>query len=84
MLDIKAALAQNARDVDVILDRLLPARPDPESRLMEAMRYATLGGGKRIRPFLVMASAALFDVSQAVRAARRRGDRDAALLFPGS
>ena len=63
MLDIKAALAQNAREVDVILDRLLPTRPDPESRLMDAVRYATLSGGKRIRPFLVMASSALFGVS---------------------
>lgn len=64
MLDIKAALAKNARDVDVVLDRLLPARPDPESRLMEAVRYATLSGGKRIRPFLVMASSTLFGVSE--------------------
>jgi farnesyl diphosphate synthase len=64
VLDIKAALAKNARDVDVVLDRLLPARPDPESRLMEAVRYATLSGGKRIRPFLVMASSTLFGVSQ--------------------
>ena len=63
MLDIKAALAKNAREVDVVLDRLLPARPDPESRLMEAVRYATLSGGKRIRPFLVMASSTLFGVS---------------------
>ena len=54
MLEIKAALAQNARDVDVTLEQLLPARHDPESRLMDAVRYATLSGGKRIRPFLVM------------------------------
>lgn len=63
-MDIKAALAQNAREVDGILDWLLPARPDPESRLMEAVRYAVLSGGKRIRPFLVMASSSLFGVSQ--------------------
>ena len=35
------------------------ARPE---HLMEAMRYVTLGGGKRVRPFLVVASAGLFDV----------------------
>ena len=63
-MDIKAALAQNARDIDAVLDRLLPLRPDPESRLMEAVRYATLSGGKRIRPFLVMASSNLFGVSR--------------------
>lgn len=65
MLEIKAALAQNARDVDDMLAQLLPARHDPESRLIEAVRYATLSGGKRIRPFLVMSSSALFGVSQA-------------------
>jgi farnesyl diphosphate synthase len=64
VLEIKAALAQNARDVDVTLEQLLPARHDPESRLMDAVRYATLSGGKRIRPFLVMSSAALFGVSK--------------------
>ncbi|MBK8177098.1 MAG: polyprenyl synthetase family protein [Rhodospirillales bacterium] len=47
-----------------MLDQLLPARPDPESRLMEAARYSTLSGGKRIRPFLVMSSSALFGVSR--------------------
>lgn len=64
MLEIQTALAQNARDVDAILEQLLPARRDPESRLMDAVRYATLSGGKRIRPFLVMSSAALFGVSK--------------------
>jgi farnesyl diphosphate synthase len=65
VLEIKAALAQNARDVDDMLGQLLPARHDPESRLIEAVRYATLSGGKRIRPFLVMSSSALFGVSKA-------------------
>jgi farnesyl diphosphate synthase len=64
VLEIKTALARNARDVDAILEQLLPARRDPESRLMDAVRYATLSGGKRIRPFLVMSSAALFGVSK--------------------
>lgn len=64
MLEIQTALAQNARDIDAILEQLLPARRDPESRLMDAVRYATLSGGKRIRPFLVMSSAALFGVSK--------------------
>ncbi len=36
------------------------ARP---TRLMEAMKHSTLDGGKRLRPFLVMESAALFGVS---------------------
>ena len=64
MLDIKTVLAQSARDVDAMLDQLLPERLDAESRLMEAVRYATLSGGKRIRPFLVLASSDLFGVSK--------------------
>jgi farnesyl diphosphate synthase len=50
--------------VDVVLNSLLPLHDEPESRLMEAIRYSTLAGGKRIRPFLVTSSARLFDVSQ--------------------
>jgi farnesyl diphosphate synthase len=64
LLEIKAALAENARDVDAVLDSLLPLHDDPESRLLEAVRYSTLAGGKRIRPFLVISSARLFDVSE--------------------
>jgi farnesyl diphosphate synthase len=51
---------------------LTPARLGPvPARLLEAMRYGSLGGGKRFRPFLVIESAALFGVSveQALNAA---------------
>jgi farnesyl diphosphate synthase len=56
-----------AGEIDDLLDDLLSgtavdgeiARPP---RLLEAMRYATLGGGKRLRPFLLVESTALFDV----------------------
>jgi len=64
VFDINAALAENARVVNGVLDRLLPVHDDPEARLMEAVRYSSLAGGKRIRPFLVTASAALFGVSE--------------------
>lgn len=64
MFEIEAALAKNARDVDAVLDSLLPANDDREARLMEAIRYSTLSGGKRIRPFLVRSSAELFGVSK--------------------
>ncbi len=65
------SLADNARAVTETLDRLLSAEGGAESRLVEAMRYATLNGGKRVRPFLVMTSARLFGVaeSSAVRVA---------------
>ncbi|WP_246675486.1 polyprenyl synthetase family protein [Mesorhizobium sp. B2-3-4] len=59
------ALIRRAAAVEVMLRRLLDdrplsgeiARPD---RLMAAMRHGVLNGGKRLRPFLVMESAALF------------------------
>jgi len=56
-----------AQETEALLDRLLASVPvDGErarpARLLEAMRYASLGGGKRLRPFLVVESAALFTV----------------------
>src|SRR6266480_5204978 len=62
-------LSRVAEDTEALLERLLAPSPlDGESarpkRLLEAMRYASLGGGKRLRPFLVVESAALFDVSR--------------------
>lgn len=63
--DIKTAMEENARDVTRALDHLLPIDGTlPESKLEEAMRYAVLDGGKRVRPFLVMASAELFNVRE--------------------
>ncbi|MCU0839960.1 MAG: polyprenyl synthetase family protein [Rhodospirillales bacterium] len=64
MFPIEQALADNAREIDAVLDELLPMRRDPEGRLMEAVRYAALSAGKRIRPFLVVASSQLFDVTR--------------------
>jgi len=62
-------LAATARDIETLLDRLLSpvalssetARPP---RLVAAMRHAALDGGKRLRPFLVVETAALFDVDR--------------------
>jgi len=58
-------LDQCATDTESLLDRLLGATPlDGErarpQRVMDAMRYVALGGGKRLRPFLVVETAALF------------------------
>jgi farnesyl diphosphate synthase len=68
-------LNQVAKDSEALLDRLLGStlmgdeigRP---GRLLESMRYASLGAGKRFRPFLVVECAALFGVdrSQALMA----------------
>ena len=56
-----------AADTETLLDRLLLAAPldgerDRPNRLLASIRYASLGGGKRFRPFLVVECAALFDV----------------------
>lgn len=67
MDDLKAALKESAKAVEDELDRLLEVERAPEKRLIEAMRHAVLGGGKRIRPFLVMQSAKLFGVAEQSR-----------------
>jgi farnesyl diphosphate synthase len=64
MTDLSAAMRRCSATVEHALDALLPAVEGAEARLAEAMRYATLGGGKRMRAFLVMESAALFQVSE--------------------
>ena len=58
------AVARVARIVDTALDTLLPQPDGAEARLLDAMRYATFNGGKRLRAFLVMQTAALFAVSE--------------------
>ena len=69
--DFKSALSENAAEVTKMLDDLLPVIDTPEARVIEAMRYSSLEGGKRVRPFLVTQSAALFGVDRvsALRAA---------------
>jgi farnesyl diphosphate synthase len=63
-VDLPAALARSAATVEAALDTLLLRPEGPEGRLAEAMRYATLGGGKRLRAFLAIESASLFAVSE--------------------
>ncbi len=63
-IDLHREMSRAAATVEQALDILLPPVEGAEGRLAEAMRYATLGGGKRLRAFLVMESAALFGVSE--------------------
>jgi farnesyl diphosphate synthase len=56
-----------AQAVERSLSALLPAASAQipgEARLGEAMRYAALGGGKRLRPFLLIESARLFGIAE--------------------
>lgn len=63
-VEMEAALGAASARTEAALDHLLPRADGAlEDRLFEAMRYAVLGGGKRLRPFLVLSSAALFNVS---------------------
>ena len=65
------SLARIARQVDSMFDALLPNTQDNRAVLGQAMRHAALGGGKRLRPLLLTATAAMYgaDKTQALRAA---------------
>jgi farnesyl diphosphate synthase len=63
-LDLVQRLEETADRVTVALDALLPRVQGPESKLMSAMRYAALGGGKRLRPFLVLETGRIFGVDE--------------------
>lgn len=68
---LQQAMASTAIDVEATLQKVMASEDEPERRLFDAMRYAALGGGKRLRPFLVLQGAGLFSVSRksALRAA---------------
>lgn len=61
---LEPALAEAALFTEESLNALLPAVEGPEARVLEAMRYAALGGGKRLRGFLVIQSGQLFGVDR--------------------
>ena len=63
---LQAALTRIQADVDAGFDALLPVPADSRARLVEAMRYAAIGGGKRVRPLLLTATAELFGVDREV------------------
>lgn len=68
---LRNGLEQIQAEVDSLFDALLPVPPDPRDRLVEAMRYAAIGGGKRVRPLLLVSTAEMHGVSRdaALRAA---------------
>ena len=67
---LAADMVRIQRAIDTSFDALLPAPTDARVRLAEAMRYAAIGGGKRLRPLLLSATATLHGVGfeSAVRA----------------
>jgi farnesyl diphosphate synthase len=68
-MGLKPALDRVAADVDRYFDHLLALPDDARRPLYEAMRHATIGGGKRMRPLLVCAACDIFHVDR-VRAMR--------------
>lgn len=68
---LERELALIQQDIDAVFDDLLPIPSDSRALLVEAMRYATIGGGKRVRPLLLMATARMYGVDR--EAALRAG-----------
>lgn len=60
--ELDQALKDSADSVNKTIEHLLPDTDLPEAPLYDAMRYGVLNGGKRLRPFLVIQSARMFNV----------------------
>lgn len=68
---LKQRLKECSQAVETALEAILPRPEGLNTRIFDAMRYATFAGGKRLRPFLVIQSAGLFGIApeKAVRTA---------------
>ena len=64
MKGIQKSLIEVGAEVNLTLDHILKTPDQQKVKFIEAMRYSVLDGGKRIRPFLVLASASLFRVDR--------------------
>lgn len=62
---LEEAIARIQTEIDTAFDLLLSIPDDPRARLFEAMRYAAIGGGKRLRPLLLVAVAEMHGVDRA-------------------
>ncbi len=62
---LRESMAEAAQAVEEVIGDLLPEEAGgAEVRVFEAMRYAILNGGKRLRPFLVVSASRLFNVAE--------------------
>ena len=61
---LKDLLDASAAKVETVMESLLPRPQGIEAPLLEAIRYSSLGGGKRLRSFMVLQSARLFKVEE--------------------
>ncbi len=58
-------IKETAALVEAALDQFLPTQDGPLGRVADAMRWGALDGGKRLRPFLVVGAADMFDCPRA-------------------
>ena len=65
MTSLPDALAAAQAEIEETLDTLLPPEEGPEAQLFAAMRHGAMGGGKRLRGFLVLEGARQFGVARA-------------------
>ena len=63
-MELARRVAEAADLVTVALDELLPRAEGPEKRLTEAMRYAALGPGKRLRTYFALETGRMFDLEE--------------------
>ncbi len=73
-------LRERANHIEQVLEELMPAADAAPARLHEAMRYAVLGGGKRVRAALVYAAGQACPVNGSVLAIEASMDRAAAAV----
>lgn len=62
MTDIKTQLQNFSKEFNDYIVTFFPEPTGPEQRVVDAMKYSVMNGGKRLRPFLVAETAKLFDV----------------------
>ncbi len=60
MSTFETRLADTQAQMETVLDKVLPLPEGPQAQIMHAVRYASLGGGKRLRPFLLLEAASMF------------------------
>ena len=63
---IEEGLAEYADTITGLLKTIIPSKKGAEGRLYDAMRYAVLGRGKYIRPYILRASSRIFDVEESL------------------
>lgn len=64
MSQLETRLKETAERIETALDAVLPKPMGSEQRLLEAIRYSALGGGKRLRPFFTIEAGRLFDADE--------------------